>query len=233
MNLNIRNLSAWYGQARALNDVCLSVDPGRVVGILGHNGAGKTTLMRAIAGLHRQRQGEIEFAGASIIGLKPSEIALKGLSLLREGSRLPASLTVTQNLVLGQRLAHARGRAPRDIAQVWEWFPMLEPLQARRAGLLSGGQRQALALASCFISAPDLLLLDEPSAGLAPPVARELFGLIGRIAQTGLPILIVEQHPGWLIGLTSEVYLLEIGAIASHGSIESLLSPLDNQEPKP
>jgi ABC-type branched-subunit amino acid transport system ATPase component len=226
MNLAIENLSAWYGQARALHDVTLSVDEGRVVGILGHNGAGKTTLVRAIAGLHSQCQGEIRLGGQSITALKPSQIALKGLSLLREGSRLPASLTVKQNLVLGQRLARARERTPRDLADVWEWFPILEPLQERRAGLLSGGQRQALALASCFISAPDLLLLDEPSAGLAPPVARELFGLIGRIAQTGLPILIVEQHPGWLIGLTSEVYLLEVGAIASHGSIESVLSSL-------
>lgn len=226
MNLAIENLSAWYGQARALHDVTLSVDEGRVVGILGHNGAGKTTLVRTVAGLHSHCRGDIRLGGQSIAGLKPSQIALKGLSLLREGSRLPASLTVKQNLVLGQRLARARRRTPRDLSHVWEWFPILEPLQDRRAGLLSGGQRQALALACCFVSAPDLLLLDEPSAGLAPPVARELFGLIGRIAQTGLPILIVEQHPGWLIGLTSEVYLLEVGAIASRGSIESVLASL-------
>jgi len=226
MNLTIENLFAWYGQARALQDISLRVEQGSVVGILGHNGAGKTTLVRAIAGLHSQCRGNVEFGGASISGLKPSEIALRGMSLLREGSRLPASLTVRQNLVLGQRLARAREHTPRDIESVWEWFPILEPLRDRRAGLLSGGQRQALALAVCFISAPGLLLLDEPSAGLAPPVARELFGLIGRIAGTGLPILIVEQHPGWLIGLTSEVYLLEVGAIASHGSIETVLSSL-------
>ncbi len=226
MNLVIDNLFAWYGQARVLNDISLTVNQGEVVGILGHNGAGKTTLVRAIAGLHGQCRGDIALGGLPIAGLKPNEIALRGLSLLREGSRLPASLTVRQNLILGQRLAKARGATPRDIESVWTWFPMLEPLRDRRAGLLSGGQRQALALAVCFISAPALLLLDEPSAGLAPPVARELFALIARIAGTGLPTLIVEQHPGWLIGLTSEVYLLEVGAIVAHGSIENVLSSL-------
>ena len=139
MNLTIENLFAWYGQARALQDISLRVEQGSVVGILGHNGAGKTTLVRAIAGLHSQCRGNVEFGGASISGLKPSEIALRGMSLLREGSRLPASLTVRQNLVLGQRLARAREHTPRDIESVWEWFPILEPLRDRRAGLLSGG----------------------------------------------------------------------------------------------
>jgi branched-chain amino acid transport system ATP-binding protein len=228
MNLTVAHMSAWYGQALALDDISLTVEKGRVVGILGHNGAGKTTLLRSIAGLHDHCSGEIRLGDLSIAGLRASERALKGLTLLREGGRLPASLTVTQNLVLGQRLARARGRTPREINQVWEWFPILETLQERKAGLLSGGQRQALALAVTFVSEPSLILLDEPSAGLAPPVARELFALIGRLAATGLPILIVEQHPGWLKDLTSEVYLLEVGRIVEHGSIEHTISSLEN-----
>ncbi|MGB3042836.1 MAG: ATP-binding cassette domain-containing protein [Xanthobacteraceae bacterium] len=227
MKLEVENLSAWYGQALALNSVSLSVEKGQVVGILGHNGAGKTTLVRCIAGLHDQCRGQVRFDGTSLEKLRPSERALLGLTLLREGGRLPASLTVTQNLILGQRLARARGHTPRELNRIWEWFPILEPLQGRKAGLLSGGQRQALALAVTFVSEPSLILLDEPSAGLAPPVARELFSLIARLAATGLPTLVVEQHPGWLNGLTNDVYLLEVGEIAAHGPIEKLLPSLE------
>jgi branched-chain amino acid transport system ATP-binding protein len=223
VSLQITGLSAWYGQARALYDVNLNVRPGEVVGILGHNGAGKTTLLRAITGLHEKQQGDVSLDGQSLRGLGTHQRALMGLSLLREGGQLPESLSVLDNLALGQRLAGKRGRSGRALEDVWNWFPILEPIKHRPAGLLSGGQRQALALATTFIAEPSFILLDEPSAGLAPPVAAELFALIKRLAQTGTPILIVEQHPGWLRGLADRIYLLEVGTFIAEGTIEEII----------
>jgi branched-chain amino acid transport system ATP-binding protein len=224
MALSIENLSSWYGQAQALWDVSLEMQEGEVVGVLGRNGAGKTTLLRSIMGLQGRIAGTIAHGDLILSGLKPHEIALSGVVLLREGGRLPASLTVAQNLVLGQRLARRRRRSGRTFDEIWRWFPMLEPLVDRRAGLLSGGQRQALALAVAFISEPKLLLLDEPSAGLSPPVARDLFQTIKQLASSGMTVLAVEQHPAWLFGLATRGYLLEVGAVTAQGPIPDMLA---------
>lgn len=222
MDLSLQGLSAWYGQARALRDISLRVEAGEVVGILGRNGAGKTTLLRAIAGLHPKIEGAVRANGTALDRLRADQIALHGLALLREGGQLPASLTVVQNLILGQRLARRRGRAGRSLDDIWRWFPLLEPLRERKAGLLSGGQRQALCLAVAFVAEPSLMLLDEPSAGLSPPVARDLFKTIGQLAASGVTVLVVEQHAAWLIGLAARGYLLEIGEVTAEGPIESL-----------
>ena len=219
MGLSVVELSARYGQAKALDGVCLEVGPGEAVGILGLNGAGKTTLLRSIAGLHRNRSGSILLDGVEASVLRADQIACRGLAFLREGGQLPASLTVAQNLELGRRLARARGRAPQAVDEVLNWFPLLAPLMSRSAGLLSGGQRQALALAMALASRPSLILLDEPSAGLAPPVARELFATIARITASGIPTLIVEQYAAWLQGLVHRVYLLELGKVTAQGSL--------------
>ncbi len=223
MGLQTTDLSAWYGQARALWNVDIQVGEGEIVGILGRNGAGKTTLLRSIAGLQGRIEGGVQLNGQNLHGLKTHQIALKGLALLRESGKLPASLSVTQNLALGQRLARQKGKTDRTLGDVWKWFPMLEPLRERKAGLLSGGQRQALALAVAFISEPEVMLLDEPSAGLSPPVARELFHTIRQLADAGATVLMVEQHPAWLIGVANRGYLLEIGRITSEGKIEELV----------
>ena len=230
MELQLRRLSAWYGQARVLWDVDLELAAGEVVGVLGRNGAGKTTLLRSIAGLQSKVDGAVELRGDSILRLRVNEISRRGLALLREGGQLPTSLSVLQNLLLGQRLARVRGRGARSVQDVWKWFPILEPLADRKAGLLSGGQRQALALAVAFISEPDVLLLDEPSAGLAPPVAQELFATIGQLAKAGATVLVVEQQPAWLLGLAHRGYLLEIGKITAQGSIEELMTRTDAAE---
>jgi branched-chain amino acid transport system ATP-binding protein len=229
MSLSIRNLSSWYGQAQALWDVSLDVGEGEVVGVLGRNGAGKTTLLRSIVGLQNRIAGTVTAGDVVLSGMKPHHIALKGIVLLREGGQLPASLTVAQNLALGQRLARRRGRAGRRLDDIWRWFPMLEPLVDRRAGLLSGGQRQALALAVAFISEPNLMLLDEPSAGLSPPVAHDLFQTIKQLASSGVTVLAVEQHPAWLVGLANRGYLLEVGAVTAQATIAEMLATNSNR----
>jgi branched-chain amino acid transport system ATP-binding protein len=223
MHLEIENLSAWYGQAQVLWDLNLHVGEGEVVGVLGRNGAGKTTLLRSIVGLQSRIAGSVRAGDGMVSGRKAHEIALSGIVLLREGGQLPASLTVRQNLALGQRLAYRRNKRGRALTEIWRWFPMLEPLQDRRAGLLSGGQRQALALAVAFISEPSIMLLDEPSAGLSPPVAKDLFATIKQLAASGVTVLAVEQHPAWLIGLASRGYLLEVGVVTAEGPIAEML----------
>lgn len=227
MSLALDRLSASYGQSRALWDVSLAVPKGAVVGVLGRNGAGKTTLLRSIAGLHRQISGSIVADGRDLAGLRADQIALHGVALSREGGRLPSSLTVADNLMLGQRLARLRGSPARSLADVWKWFPILEPLIDRSAGLLSGGQRQALVLAVAFVSNPSILMLDEPSAGLAPPVARELFATIRQLADGGLTLLVVEQAPAWLVGVADECYMLEVGKVVDRGPVERLMQNVE------
>ena len=223
MSLKIEKLSAAYGQARALWEVSIEVATGAVVGVLGRNGAGKSTLLRSIAGLHPRVEGAILANGNDIRGLRADQVALQGVALVRESGRLPSSLSVKENLFLGQRLAGLRGKPGRTLEEIWRWFPILEPLQERKAGLLSGGQRQALALASAFVAEPSILLLDEPSAGLAPPVAKELFAVIGQLAGSGMTVLVVEQQPAWLIGLAQQCYLLEVGRVVEVGPVEKLI----------
>jgi len=220
MQLVIKDLCSWYGQAQVLYDLNIHVDQGEVVGVLGRNGAGKTTLLRSIAGLQSRVTGDVIFDGTSILGHSAHSIALRGLTLVREGGRMANSLTVRQGLILGQRLARGRKVTARSLEEIWQLFPLLEPLRDRRAGLLSGGQRQALALAIAFIAQPRLLLLDEPSAGLSPPVARDMFRTIARLASDGMPILVVEQHPAWLVGIAKRGYFLEVGKIANEGPIQ-------------
>jgi branched-chain amino acid transport system ATP-binding protein len=221
--LSATGLSAWYGQTRALWDIDLRVGSGEIVGILGRNGAGKTTLVRTLAGLQARAQGEVTLNGVPIQGIRPHLITLRGLTLVREGGKMAASLTVDQHLELANGLARARQRALRPLADVWRAFPLLEQLRDRRAGLLSGGQRQALALAIAYMSNPLVMILDEPSAGLAPQVAHELFQNLKGLAGEGITILVVEQHPAWLVGFAQRGYLLEVGRIVAEGDVATVI----------
>ncbi|SHH14501.1 ABC transporter ATP-binding protein [Pollutimonas bauzanensis] len=224
MTLSVKNVCAWHGQLQVLWGVDLDVADGEVVGILGRNGAGKTTLLRTLARLHEKSTGALQMGGHDISKLKAHAVALQGLSLVRDGGRLPASLTVAQMIELGQRLARIKGQTPRALSEIWQWFPILEPLRNTKAGLLSGGQRQALALAAAFASRPRLLLLDEPSAGLSPPVASELFITIRNLAADGLTVIVVEQQAGWLTGLVKRGYLLDSGKVVATGSLQNLVN---------
>ncbi|MEX0407296.1 ATP-binding cassette domain-containing protein [Aquibium sp. LZ166] len=226
MRLEVRRLSSWYGQARALWDIDLTVEEGQVVGVLGRNGAGKSTLLRAIAGLSPRMTGDVLVGERSIAGQPAHGIALAGVSLLREAGRLTASLSVAENIALARRLAVARKRPVRTLPEILAWFPLLEPLVDRKAGLLSGGQRQALGLAMAFASQPSLLLLDEPSAGLAPLVARELYDTIRQLAGSGITVLVVEQHPAWLSELVQRAYHLEMGRVTGSGGLDEITAAI-------
>lgn len=224
MKLLLRSLCAWYGAAQALWEIDVEVREGEVVGILGRNGAGKTTLLRSIAGLQQRVAGTLLFDGKDIRSVAAHARAQLGISIVREGAKLPGSMTVRENLELGTRLGRLRGKPPRPMKEVLDLFPIIAPFLDRKAALLSGGQRQALALAVAFASSPELLLLDEPSAGLAPKVAHELFETLKTLAGLGNTILVVEQHPVWLSGFAARGFLLEVGRVVSAGETEHLLS---------
>jgi branched-chain amino acid transport system ATP-binding protein len=211
--LRLEHVSASYGQARALTEVSFRVAEGEVVGVLGRNGAGKTTLLRAIAGHHHSVTGEIQLNGQAVFSDATSN-ARRGISMVRENAAVLRTLTVNENLDVGARLAQLRGKESPSRSAVWDWFPLLEPLRTRRAGVLSGGERQSLALATAFLSVPEILLLDEPSAGLAPVVAHATYETIRRMASAGMTVLVVEQAAGWLDHVANRIYLLELGQVA-------------------
>jgi branched-chain amino acid transport system ATP-binding protein len=222
--LTVSGLSSWYGQAQALFDVGVQVAEREVVGVLGRNGAGKSTLLRSIAGAHTRRAGSVRFNGAELIDRDAHEIVAQGISLVREGGRVFASMTVEQNLKLGQQTANSRGRPAQTLDQLFEWFPVLKEFRKKQAGLLSGGQRQALALAIGLASSPTLLLLDEPSAGLAPTVAFQLFKTIRSLAAGGIAIVVAEQNLSWLIGLATRAYELETGRITAEAAPDDFVT---------
>jgi branched-chain amino acid transport system ATP-binding protein len=213
--LEITELCSWYGEAQVLWNVAFAIQPSEGLGILGRNGAGKSTLLRTIAGVHRKATGGISFDGNPILGRPSFQIARDGLTLVREGAPVFAELSVVENVRLGAGLAADRRREPLEFAQIWEIFPALGSMQERLAGQLSGGQRQMLALATALASQPTVLLLDEPSAGLAPEAAATAFAAIAELRKTGLSVLIAEQNRDWLEGITTRSLELESGRIVA------------------
>lgn len=209
--LVVGRLSSWYGEAQVLWDVSFSVDSGEGVGFIGRNGAGKSTLLRTLASLHRRAEGKVLFRGEDILGRPTHQVARLGLSIVREGAPVFADLSILENIRLGERLAVLRKVEPVALDFLWEVFPALEEMRGRRAGQLSGGQRQMLALATALASAPSLLLLDEPSAGLAPEAAASAFAAIAQLRRTGVSVLIAEQNAEWLEGVSSRHLELESG----------------------
>jgi branched-chain amino acid transport system ATP-binding protein len=183
---------------------------------VGRNGAGKSTLLRTIARLHRRAPGVLTLDGADILAERSDRIAARGVSLVREGARVFANLSVAEHLQLAERLAQLRNREPRGMDEVLALFPVLGERMRSSAGYLSGGQRQILALAMAFRSQPSLLLLDEPSAGLARTIATSVFESIGRMAGQGMTLIIAEQEPAWLEGLVDRIVTLETGRVLDH-----------------
>ena len=213
--LVVKDLTSSYGMARVLWQVNLELPAGVGVGITGRNGAGKSTLLRTIAGLHRQAVGQVRVLGRDVLGCQPYQVARLGVTFVREGSPVFGQLSVGENIALGSSLAQRRGLSTLALDEIWTIFPVLEQMSTRRAGLLSGGQRQMLALATALASRPTLLLLDEPSAGLAPEAAATAFAAIRRLTQLGVSILIAEQNRDWLIGVAESSYHLEAGRMSS------------------
>jgi len=223
-DLRVSSLQAWHGQAHVLHDVTIDVPSGTVVALFGHNGAGKSTLLRSIAGVHRQCSGHISIGGEQVDTRPAHRVAQLGLVLVREGAKVFDTMTVAEHLALGRRLAGKGGRVPRTADEIFDLFPALAHRRTEQAGYLSGGQRQMLALGSAFASAPCCLLLDEPSAGLAPSVAEEIYTKVAELSAQGVAVLVAEQNDTWLQDVADRGYLLETGRIVLGVGIEELIA---------
>ncbi len=220
--LEIRNVTAGYGQFTALWDVSLRVAAGETVAIVGPNGAGKTTVLRVISGLVLPRAGEIVFRGAPLTGRPAHEIVARGIAHVPEGRRIFPALTVAENLRMGAFLPAARRAFRESLERVDALFPVLAERRRQRAGSLSGGEQQMLAIGRALMSRPALILLDEPSMGLAPVIVLRLFDLIRRIREEGYTILIVEQNVRQVLRLADRAYLLEAGRLKMEGRSDEL-----------
>ena len=221
--LAVRDLRAGYGESEVLDGVSLGVDAGRVVALIGANGAGKTTTMRAISGLLRPRAGTVTLGGVPVHQLPASRIARLGLAHAPEGRKVFAPLSVEDNLLLGAfarlpRFLGFRRRAAPDLDRVYGLFPRLAERRRQSAGTLSGGEQQMLAIGRALMARPKLMLLDEPSMGLAPVIVQEVFRTLERLKRDGLTLLLVEQFANAALGLADYAYVMERGRIAVEGT---------------
>jgi branched-chain amino acid transport system ATP-binding protein len=223
--LELAGLEVRYGAVAAVRDVSLHVEQGEIVGLIGPNGAGKSTTLHAITGLVPAHAGEVRLDGRSILGRSPEAIAHDGVALVPEGRRIFADFSVEENLKLG--LAARRGRNGRGagaLAEAYELFPSLQEFRRRSAGALSGGQQQQLAIGRALVARPEVLLLDEPSLGLAPVLVDEVFGALQRIRERGVSILLVEQRAQRTVALADRTHVL------ANGELRMTLTPADADE---
>jgi branched-chain amino acid transport system ATP-binding protein len=220
--LDVRDLHAGYRDVPVLRGVSLTVGPAEIVALVGANGAGKTTTLRAIAGLLAPAGGKIYFDGARIDGMPPHEVVARGLVLTPEGRKIFPSLTVRENLDLGSYLPAARARRRASIDRAMALFPILAERQRQAAGTLSGGEQQMLAIARALMTGPRLLMLDEPSLGLAPLVVDQIFEVIQAINRDGTPVLLVEQNVHRSLALAMRAYVFEQGAVMLAGAASAL-----------
>ena len=220
--LEIKNLNVHYGVIHALKDVSLKVNQGEIVTLLGSNGAGKTTTLRTISGLHKATNGEIIFEGKDIINLTASKRVEMKISQVPEGRRIFPAMTVVENLELGAYLRRDKANINKDMDYVYELFPILGQRKKQTAGTLSGGEQQMLAMGRALMSRPKILLLDEPSMGLAPLLVREIFDIIVNINKDGTTILLVEQNAKIALSIADRAYVIETGSIVMSGTGEEL-----------
>ncbi|MGK5004449.1 ABC transporter ATP-binding protein [Janthinobacterium sp. LB2P70] len=224
--LTIQNLHAAYGKVEVLHGISLDVPKGKLVTLIGSNGAGKTTTMRAISGMLKPKSGTVTLGGKDVTGLDSHKIARAGLAHSPEGRRVFASMSVTDNLLLGAfpRFTRSRpkGNIKRDLDKALELFPRLKERRDQLAGTLSGGEQQMLAMARAVMLNPEVILLDEPSMGLAPILVEEVFRIITRLKAEGVTMLLVEQFAAAALNVADYGYVLENGSISVHGPAESL-----------
>jgi branched-chain amino acid transport system ATP-binding protein len=221
--LSVRNLDLFYGDAQALSEVSLDVGEGEIVAIVGANGAGKSSLIRCIAGMEIPRSGRIAFNDNVISGLESHAICNLGIGQVAEGRQVFPSLTVLENLQMGAMLPRARARAQKTLQDVFSMFPRLAERRDQLAGTMSGGEQQMLAIGRCLMGAPELIMFDEPSLGLAPLVVQEVLHSIRLLNQRGLTILLVEQNVAVSLKISSRAYVLENGRVVMSGTGEKLL----------
>jgi branched-chain amino acid transport system ATP-binding protein len=219
----VRDLDLFYGDAQALDRVSLEVPQGEIVAIVGANGAGKSSLIRSIAGIERPRGGEIRFKGARISGLASHAICNLGIGQVAEGRQVFPSLSVLENLEMGAMIPRARAHARRQLEDVFALFPRLRERTRQIAGTMSGGEQQMLAIGRCLMGAPELIMFDEPSLGLAPVVVQEVLHTIHLLNRRGLTILLVEQNVAVSLKISQHAYVLENGRVVMSGAGNELL----------
>jgi len=221
--LAIRDLDLFYGDAQALDRVSLDVPKGAIVAIVGANGAGKSSLIRTIAGIERARAGSVLFSGKDITALESHRICDLGIGQVAEGRQVFPSLTVLENLEMGAMIPRARAQAKRNLDEVLAMFPRLKERTDQPAGTMSGGEQQMLAIGRCLMGAPELIMFDEPSLGLAPLVVQEVLHTIRLLNERGMTILLVEQNVAVSLRISQRAYVLENGRIVMSGPGEELL----------
>ena len=225
--LELKEVHARYGAITALRGVSFQVSQGELVALLGVNGAGKSTTLGCIAGVLKPWQGSIAFEGISIVGKSPEQIARLGISLVPEGRDIFPSLSVEENLRLGAFIQKEKSTYRRNLEEVFELFPVLKQRLQQQGGTLSGGEQQQLAIARALMSSPRLLMLDEPSLGLAPALVDQIFELIARLHQRGVTILLVEQNVERSLEIVDRAYLMNTGLIESQGTAQQLRTHAD------
>jgi branched-chain amino acid transport system ATP-binding protein len=221
--LKVENLDVYYGDAQALDGVSLEIKEGAIVAIVGANGAGKTSLIRTIAGMQSPARGHVFFRGLDISGWSSHKICDLGIGQVAEGRQVFPSLSVAENLAMGALLSRARASRAQNLQKVYELFPVLAERRYQAAGTLSGGEQQMLAIGRCLMGAPELVMFDEPSLGLAPAVVQSVLRCIRDLNRDGLTCVLVEQNVAVSLKLASHAYVLENGRIALAGSGEALL----------
>jgi branched-chain amino acid transport system ATP-binding protein len=221
--LNLRNVDAGYGSFQALFGISLEVNAGEAVAVIGPNGAGKTTLMRVISGLIRPMRGSMQLEGTDLAATPAHRIVELGIAHVPENRRLFARMTVEDNLRMGGYIPAARPKFRERLDVVYQLFPRLLERRHQFAGTMSGGEQQMCAIGRALMSEPKLLLLDEPSAGLAPVIVQQVFGLVERIRASGLTVLIVEQNVRQVLRVVDRAYLLEAGSLRASGAASELL----------
>jgi branched-chain amino acid transport system ATP-binding protein len=225
--LKIHNLSAGYGNLNVLRRLSLHVKQGEIVTIIGANGAGKSTLLRTVTGLLRAGSGEVLFRGKDIQRIPPEQVVFRGCSLVPEGRQVFAAMPVKENLLLGAYVQYKRGKhdeIAHDLDRVFGLFPVLKQREQQLAGTLSGGEQQMLAIGRALMARPSLIMLDEPSMGLAPLIVKDIFRIITRIRDEGSTVLLVEQNARSALRIANRGYVLETGRIILEGAAEDLLA---------
>jgi branched-chain amino acid transport system ATP-binding protein len=230
--LQVQNLHTYYGEIHALRGVSLHVDPGEIVSLIGANGAGKTTLLLALSGLLPARRGTIRFEDLPIQNLSPEKIVSRGISQVPEGRQVFSDMSVRDNLLMGsypQYRKRSRQQREEEMEKVYRLFRILRERQKQKAGTLSGGEQQMLAIGRALMARPKVLLLDEPSMGLAPIISQEIFRKILLLRDEGATILLVEQNAAAAFRVSDRCYVMETGAITLQGSVEDLVKNKDVQ----
>ncbi len=220
--LEVTNLEASYGAVQALRGVSLHVDQGKIVALLGANGAGKTSVLKTISGIVEPRRGSVRFDGRDLSGMEPDRIVGIGLGHVPEGREIFKMRTVQENLVLGAYLRHDQAGIQADMERIFGYFPILRERHQQRAGLLSGGQQQMLAIGRALMGKPRVMLMDEPSLGLSPLLVKAIFAIVRRLRDEGMTILLVEQNASVALEVADYGYVMEVGRVVMEDTAQAL-----------